>query len=68
MGQRSGACVRNAAAHLDGQGVTKQDAEDSLAYSEALLDYLYVLRARFDAMKSRRPSTPSADGKRDEGP
>lgn len=57
--------VRNAAAHFDAEGVTKQDAEDSLAYSEALLDYLYVLRARFDAMKARRNPVSTAEGKRD---
>jgi hypothetical protein len=52
--------VRNAAAHLDKKSIrrhnpiTRQDAEDSLALSEALLDYLYVLSARFEAMKARR--------------
>jgi hypothetical protein len=46
--------VRNAAAHFNDERVTRQDAEDALAYSEALLDYLYVLKARFEAMKERR--------------
>ena len=46
--------VRNAAAHFNDERVTRQDAEDALAYSEALLDYLYVLKARFEAMKARR--------------
>jgi hypothetical protein len=50
--------ARNAAAHFDEEGVTRQDAEDSLAYSEALLDYLYVLTARFEAMKTRRSAAP----------
>lgn len=54
--------VRNVAAHLDKRAIkrnnpiTRQDAEDSLALSEALLDYIYVLSARFDAMKARRSS------------
>ena len=46
--------VRNAAAHADEDDVSRQDAADSLAFAEALLDYLYVLSARFDAMKARR--------------
>jgi hypothetical protein len=48
--------VRNAASHFDeaDDEITRQDAEDALAFSEALLDYLYVLKARFDALKARR--------------
>ena len=46
--------VRNAAAHFNAETVDRQDAEDALAFSEALLDYLYVLKRRFDAMKARR--------------
>lgn len=46
--------VRNSAAHFNSDPITRQDAEDSIAFSEALLDYLYVLTARFDAMKLRR--------------
>jgi hypothetical protein len=46
--------VRNSAAHFDGNTVSKQDATDALAFNEALLDYLYVLTARFNALKERR--------------
>ena len=46
--------VRNSSAHFNDERVTRQDADDSLAFSEALLDYLYVLSARFEAMKKRR--------------
>jgi len=54
--------VRNAAAHYDGSSVSKQDAADALAFGEALLDYLYVLSARFNALKERRAkSKPEAD-------
>lgn len=49
--------VRNAASHFNTEAVTQQDAEDALAFNEALLDYLYVLTARFEAMKARRSST-----------
>ena len=54
--------VRNAAAHYDSDPISKQDAEDSIAFSEALLDYLYVLTARFEALKNRRTKrTPATD-------
>ena len=46
--------VRNSSAHFSDERVTRQDADDSLEFSEALLDYLYVLAARFEAMKQRR--------------
>lgn len=46
--------VRNTAAHYNDQDVSRQDASDALAYCEALLDYLYVLKARFEEMKARR--------------
>jgi hypothetical protein len=49
--------VRNSAAHYDGSNVSKQDAADALAFNEALLDYLYVLTARFNALKERRSKT-----------
>jgi hypothetical protein len=45
--------IRNAAAHYDGTTISKQDAEDALAFNEALLDYLYVLSARFNELKAR---------------
>jgi hypothetical protein len=49
--------VRNSASHFNNEAVTRQDADDSLAFSEALLDYLFVLAARFEAMKQRRASS-----------
>jgi hypothetical protein len=52
--------VRNAAAHYNSSTITKQDAEDSIAFSEALLDYLYVLTARFEALKKRREKKPAS--------
>jgi hypothetical protein len=52
--------VRNIAAHFNNDTITVQDAEDALAFSEALLDYLYVLTARFNAMKERRSKDTSA--------
>lgn len=46
--------VRNTAAHFNDEEVSRQDAEDCLTFNEALLDYLYVLKKRFDDMQLRR--------------
>jgi hypothetical protein len=43
----------NQGAHFTGNAVPREDAEDSLAFAEALLDHLYVLRKRFDLFKQR---------------
>lgn len=46
--------VGNKGAHFTGNKVSAQDAEDALHFAEALLNHLYVLRARFDDFKSRQ--------------
>jgi hypothetical protein len=46
----------NEGAHYTGDQVSRNDAEDSLAFAEALLDHIYVLRKRFNEFKSRRAS------------
>jgi len=46
--------VRNATDHFNSEIVGRQDAEDCLAFNEALLDYLYVLNRRFEATKLGR--------------
>lgn len=43
----------NAGAH-DDDDMSPKDAEDMLDFTEALLNQLYVLRARFDEFKARR--------------
>ncbi|MBS1860951.1 MAG: DUF4145 domain-containing protein [Actinobacteria bacterium] len=43
----------NKSAHFTGTELSRDDAEDSLAFAEALLDHLYVLRKRFAEFKSR---------------
>jgi regulator of sigma D len=48
--------VRNSASHFNDEAVTRQDADDCLAFNEALLDYLHVLAARFNSMQERRAS------------
>ena len=46
--------VGNEGAHCTGYAASVQDAEDALDFTEALLDHLYVLRARFDDFKGRQ--------------
>lgn len=43
----------NQGAHYTGEPVARDGAEDSLAFAEALLDHVYVLRKRFEAFKKR---------------
>lgn len=43
----------NQGAHFTGEAVSRQDAEDALAFGEALLDHIYVLRKRFESFRSR---------------
>lgn len=43
----------NQSAHFTGKEISRQDAEDSLAFAEALLDHLYVLRKRFAEFQKR---------------
>ncbi|MGW7364631.1 DUF4145 domain-containing protein [Streptomyces sp. NPDC054841] len=51
----------NQGAHFTGTSVSRQDAADGLALAEALLDYLYVLSAQFDAFKARRAKAEQDD-------
>jgi hypothetical protein len=43
----------NRGAHYTGEAVPREDAEDALAFAEALLDHVYVLRKRFDEFQRR---------------
>lgn len=49
--------VGNQGAHADKQAVTRQDAEETLDFVEALLDYLYVFTSRYEEFKNRRANT-----------
>jgi hypothetical protein len=44
----------NEGAHFTGREVNKEDAADALALAEALLDYMYVLSAKFQEFQQRR--------------
>lgn len=59
--------VRNAAAHSSMESTSRQDAEDTVAFTEALLDYLYVLTARFNALKERRAKRSGGKETKDDG-
>ncbi|GGR98413.1 hypothetical protein GCM10010169_48740 [Micromonospora fulviviridis] len=47
----------NQGAHFTGTRVARGDAEDALAFAEAFLDQIYVLRKRFEEFKKRISST-----------
>lgn len=46
--------LRNQAAHFGERPVSREDAADTLALTQAILDYVYVITARFDEFKRRR--------------
>ncbi|GHJ51114.1 hypothetical protein Nm8I071_04210 [Nonomuraea sp. TT08I-71] len=50
----------NIGAHYNTRSVSRQDAEDALQLSEAILDYIYVLTAKFNQFKSRKQGNPPA--------
>jgi Domain of unknown function (DUF4145) len=45
--------VGNKGTHYTGEQVAREDAEDALAFAEALLDHIYVLRERFARFHAR---------------
>ncbi|WP_328533683.1 DUF4145 domain-containing protein [Micromonospora zamorensis] len=58
--------LRNEGAHYTGSQVSREDAADALALSEAMLDYMYVLTAKFQEFRERRskkvaPVQPAAE-------
>lgn len=52
--------VGNEAAHQVDRSVGGQDAQDVLEFTNALLEYLYTFRDRFDAFQKRRKERGSA--------
>lgn len=53
--------LRNQGAHYSPIRVGREDAQDALDLAEALLDYLYVLAAKFEAFQARRAAKDSRD-------
>jgi hypothetical protein len=56
----------NEGAHYTGAQVTREDALDALALAEALLDYLYVLTAKFREFTERRATRQVSEAIPDE--
>lgn len=46
--------VGNHGAHFNKSAIKREDAEDALAFAEAILDYLYVFTARYEEFLRRR--------------
>ncbi|GAB4050231.1 DUF4145 domain-containing protein [Catellatospora paridis] len=46
--------LRNDGAHFTGEPISLNDARDALELAEALLDYVYVFAAKYEAFKERR--------------
>ncbi|SQE00602.1 conserved hypothetical protein [Parafrankia sp. Ea1.12] len=45
--------IGNEGAHYTGKPVSREDAEDALSFAEALLEYIYVFRKRFEEFQRR---------------
>jgi len=46
--------IRNIGAHITGETVSKDDAKDSLDFLQVILETLYHLRPKYEAMNQRR--------------
>jgi len=57
----------NEGAHYTGRKVPRDDSEDALAFAEALLDHIYVLRKRFDEFARRRSNKRASQRRGSEG-
>lgn len=54
--------VGNQGAHFSEQNVSRDDAEDSLAFLEAFLEHIYVLQKRFQEFMDRRTGKSQSAG------
>jgi hypothetical protein len=57
----------NEGAHYTGRKVPRDDSEDALAFAEALLDHIYVLRKRFEEFARRRSNKRASPAAHSEG-
>jgi hypothetical protein len=54
--------LRNIAAHFGNrEEIKREDVDDAIALSEAILDYVYVYATRFEEFKSRRRRSAQPD-------
>jgi hypothetical protein len=51
--------VGNEAAHGVGLSISQPDAKDILEFTNAILDYMFSFRDRFEQFKKRRAQTPA---------
>ena len=51
--------IGNLSAHPTDEVVTKEDASDAMEFLNAILEIIYDLRPKFQAMKQRRPKSPN---------
>ena len=50
--------IGNVGAHYSAETISRLDAQDALELAEAILDYVYVFTAKYEAFKTRR-TTPA---------
>jgi hypothetical protein len=50
----------NEAAHGVGVVITKEEAQDMLDFTEAIVDYLFAFQAKFDSFRTRRDESATA--------
>jgi len=58
----------NHAAHEVHEGVSPVDAKDINDLTEAIIDYVFVFQARYEAFKARRGGKPAVDGDGEDEP
>ncbi|WP_074475405.1 DUF4145 domain-containing protein [Micromonospora carbonacea] len=51
--------IGNIGAHYTPANVSRQDADDALQLSEAIMDYIYVFTAKFEQFQHRKTSNPT---------
>ena len=56
----------NEGAHFTGSRVSREDAEDSLAFAAAILNYMYVFSNQFAEFKKRREAANSEESDADD--
>jgi len=52
--------VGNEAAHDTSRAVSRQDAEDALVFAEALFEYVYAIKKKYEEFRARRVKKPGS--------
>jgi hypothetical protein len=53
----------NEAAHASGMTISRTDAQDTVDFTEAIIDYLYIFKARFEEFSVRRKKSRESAAK-----